>query len=247
MVCGARVITDAMPGDRRQHAAGQHVRGDQRADRNLSVHDEKDADDDHQQIVKLLRGVGAGQRERRPEVNVFAGARGRRDRALPGRSASAPRRRWRARSRCPEAIRPERHAARPIPPATAAWRDRADAGCRSRPTIMIGNMISGNPRQRAGDDEQHDDEQDREQQIGCRHDAARREELAHRIEIAHLIGEDADRWRALRHLHRQHVLEDVGGQHYVDLLAGHVDDAAADRAQHEIEDDGDAPCRWTAR
>ena len=69
------------------------------------------------------------------------------------------------------------------------------------------------------------------------HHGAGGEEFAHRIEVAHLVGEDADRGRPLRHLHRQHVLEDVRGQHDVELLAGHVDDAAADHAQDEVEDD----------
>ncbi len=35
------------------------------------------------------------------------------------------------------------------------------------------------------------------------------------------------------------MFEDLGGQHHVDLLAGHIDDARAHLAQHEVEDDGD--------
>ena len=58
--------------------------------------------------------------------------------------------------------------------------------------------------------------------------------------FAHLIGEDADRCRPLRHFDRQHVFENVGRQHDVELLAGHIDDPAADHAQDKIEYDGDA-------
>ncbi len=60
------------------------------------------------------------------------------------------------------------------------------------------------------------------------------------FEFAHLVGENADRGRSLRHLDREDVLEDVRRQDDIELLAGHVDDPAADHAQHEIEDNGDA-------
>ena len=102
---------------------------------------------------------------------------------------------------------------------------------------MIGSMISGTQASGPATAYSTIDEQDREQQIGCRHHAAGREEVAHRIEIAQLIGENSDRLRPLRHLHREHVFEDVGRQHDVDLLAGHIDDPATDRSQDEIEHD----------
>src|SRR5205823_5480393 len=63
------------------------------------------------------------------------------------------------------------------------------------------------------------------------------EEFADRIEVAQLVGQDADRLRTLAHFEGNDVLEDIGGEYDIQFLSGHVDDPAADRAQHEIEDD----------
>ena len=57
------------------------------------------------------------------------------------------------------------------------------------------------------------------------------------IEIAHLVGKNADRRRTLFHLQGDHMFEDVGGQHDIDLLAGHVDDAATHDLEQKIESD----------
>ena len=83
-------------------------------------------------------------------------------------------------------------------------------------------------------------------EIGDRDHGARSEELADRVEVAQLVGENADRRRPLRHLQRHDMLEDVGGEHDVDLLAGHVDDPAADHAEQEIEDDREAQAEASA-
>src|SRR5262245_12000480 len=60
--------------DRCEHATRQHGAGDQHADSDLTVEDEEDADDDHQQVIELLCSVGAGERQRRPAVHFLAGA-----------------------------------------------------------------------------------------------------------------------------------------------------------------------------
>ena len=95
-----------------------------------------------------------------------------------------------------------------------------------------------NPRQRSRDHKEHPNEEHGKHQIGCRHHAAGGEELAHRIEVAELIGDDADRSRPLRHLHRHHVLENICRKNDVHGLAGHVDHAASHRAKHKVEHDG---------
>ena len=51
-------------GDGGEHAARQHGGSNQHANRDLAVEDEEDADDHHQQVIELLRGAGAGERER---------------------------------------------------------------------------------------------------------------------------------------------------------------------------------------
>ena len=76
-------------------------------------------------------------------------------------------------------------------------------------------------------------------EVGDGDDGAGGEEFAHRIEIADLVGDDADRGRPLRQLHREYMLEDVRGHDDVELLARHVDDAAAHHADDEIEDHRD--------
>ena len=50
-----------------------------------------------------------------------------------------------------------------------------------------------NPRQRSRDNKENPDKEHGKNQIGCRHHAAGSEELAYRIEVAELIGNDADR------------------------------------------------------
>ena len=97
-----------------------------------------------------------------------------------------------------------------------------------------------NPRQRSSDNKENPDEEHGKDQIGCRHHAAGGEELARRIEVAKLVGNDADRSRPLRHFHRHHMFEDVGGKNHVHGLSGHVNHAASHRAKHKIEHDGEA-------
>ena len=97
-----------------------------------------------------------------------------------------------------------------------------------------------NPCERPADHEEDGDEHDGEEQIGDRHDCAGREKFAYRIEFTDLISQNADRCRPLRQFYRQHVLKDVRRQNNVEFLAGHIDDPAADHAQHKIKNDGDA-------
>ena len=85
--------------------------------------------------------------------------------------------------------------------------------------------------ERPRDDIEHAYEQDGEQQVRCRDDAARGEELADRVKFAQLIGQNADGVGALRQLHREHVFENVCRKYDVDLLAREIDDAAAHHAQ----------------
>ncbi len=105
---------------------------------------------------------------------------------------------------------------------------------------MMGSMIRGIQREWACDDKEDRDKQDCEEEIRDRDNCSRCEEFPHGVKVAHLIGKDADRCRTVRHFERQDMLEDIRRQYDIDLLAGHVDDAAPHRAHDEVESDGDA-------
>ena len=138
-----RVITEAMPGDRRKNAARQHVGSDQRANGELAVEDEKDADNDQQQAGDLLGSVGA-----RSAPATTRNGHPRRTAPWPRPNVPTPsacglRRRSHGRFPGRTAIRRERRDGPRISPAVASWRDRADAASSSPTTIMIGSMASG--------------------------------------------------------------------------------------------------------
>src|SRR6185437_4637313 len=154
-------------GDRTEHAARQHVRRDQRADRQFAVEDQEHADHDQQQTAQLGRDTGAGLRQRRPELDVFARACGGGDRALADRLYPAF---AGNRANCFDAGQrldqdavacrrfglqaADRAIERPLDHQTHADHDRQHG--------------ERNPGQRACDDEKHHDEQDREHHVGGR-------------------------------------------------------------------------------
>ena len=231
-----RVITEAMPAIGASTRPASIFAATSAPTDEFAVEDQEHADDHQQQAGDLLGGVGAGQRNRRPEMHILAGARGRRHRALPGGLHAAlgagGAHGFQTGQRFNQhAVPRRRFGLQPL--HGAVERTLQDKAKRDHER----QHHQRDPGQRPRDHKENADEQDGKDQIGGRDHAAGGEELAHRIEIAQLVGDDADRGRPLRHLHRHHMFEDVGGQHDVDRLAGDVDHAAAYHAQHKIEHD----------
>src|SRR5262245_52893305 len=222
-----------------EHATRQHGAGDQHADSDLAVEDEEDADDDHQQVIELLRSAGAGERQRRPAVHFLAGAGGGGHGALPGVLHAG------LGTGCAHGLdagkRLDQHAV-----ACGGLRLQLPHGALERPLQdeadddHYGQDHQRNEGERTADHEQNGDENNGEEEIGDGNDGAGGEEFSHRVEFADLIGENADGPRRLRHPPAQHRREEVRGHDDVELLARPVDDAAAHHADVEVVDDRNA-------
>ena len=172
-------------------------------------------------------------------MHVLAGARGRRDRALPGTlharfGAGRAHGLHAGESLDQHAVARGRFGLQPLHRPVERTLERKTDAKHER------QHERRDQGERSDDEIEDREEDDRESEIGDGDHRARSEELADRVEVAQLVREDADRLRPLRHLQRHDVLEDVGGKHDVDLLAGHVDDPAADHAKEEVEDDRNA-------
>ncbi len=94
------------------------------------------------------------------------------------------------------------------------------------------------PAQGARGDEGHGDEQEHERQVGQRRQRGRGAEVAHRLDLRELVREAARRIGSVLQPQAQRLLEQDVAQHQVGLLAGQVEQVAAQLARQQIEDQG---------
>ena len=74
-----------------------------------------------------------------------------------------------------------------------------------------------------------------ERQVDERGDRERGDEVAHRLELLQVLGEAADGFRPHLEAQAEHLFEQGRGDAQVGLLAGLVDEVAAQAAQHQVE------------
>jgi len=166
------------PRDRCQNAPRQHVCRHQRSDRELAVEYEEYADDDQGEAGELLGRIGARQRERGPEMDVFARAGRCCDGSLPGRlhAGFGAGRAYRLEA----GQRLDQHAMTRRSFSLLAFHGPVQRALQCHADQEHDRQHhQGYPGQRPGDHKEDPDKQHGKQQIRRGHDAAGREELAH--------------------------------------------------------------------
>ncbi|MCY1501967.1 hypothetical protein D9M68_360560 [compost metagenome] len=231
------LVAGDQPGDlpeRRQHAAAEHVAGDQRADAEVAVEDGVDPGDDHRHAGELLheQGAVAGQRGEEARVVVQAG-----DGAVGGFPAVLQ---FAFSAAGLEGFQ----AAEGLDQQRLAFGAEGQALLHGVAQAHLDDegeqhgQRKGQQRdrhQRAAEQADHGDHQQGEGQVDQAGQGQRGEEFAQALEVVDALGEAADRGRARLHGHAGDALEQRRREHHVGLLAGEVEQVRAQHAQQQFE------------
>ena len=221
-------------GEGSEDAAGQQRAGDQAADRKRVVENQIDAADDGQDIGILLdqhRQVG---HRRGKQLGAYAQPAGFADDGLPlalHRTFGAD-----GLDRLDAGKCFDQHGL-----LLAAKAQTLADGVFQRPLQHQAGADDGrngqqrNQHQPAAQPQDDDEKQRDEGQIDQRGDGGRGDEVAEHVELVQGVGQAADRLRTRSGLHAQHFFEQRGRQHGIHLLAGNVEEIAAQAFHDEVE------------